>query len=243
MKKPIPYYEDKEAGLVQYHGDAREILPQLEAESISLLLTDPPYGQKYLTGRRAKFDPLRKPINGDHDLSLLRQVLPLVDRVMKNNTASYVFSSPKPLLLVENIQIISDQWCAKNVLVWNKGDAGTGGDLDAGYSVNWEAIIYAHKGRRAFEGMRPLSLMLHPWSGKYDPVHPAVKPIGLLEQFIKSSSVVGDVVLDCFAGSGTSLVAAKHQGRRAIGIEIDKEYCERTVARLRGSEEVLSDAA
>ena len=61
-----------------------------------------------------------------------------------------------------------------------------------------------------------------PYKGK----HPAEKPIDLLEHCINSTTFPGDIVLDCFAGSGSSLVAALRTGRLSVGIEIDSQWCE-----------------
>jgi len=67
--------------------------------------------------------------------------------------------------------------------------------------------------------------------------HPAQKPLSLMLHLVAASSRVGDTVLDPFMGSGTTLVAAKSLGRRAIGIEIDERYCE--IAARRCSQETL----
>jgi site-specific DNA-methyltransferase (adenine-specific) len=63
-------------------------------------------------------------------------------------------------------------------------------------------------------------------------VHPTQKPLGILRPLIQYSARTGDVVLDPFAGSASTLVAARELGRRAIGIELDETYCERAVERL-----------
>lgn len=68
-------------------------------------------------------------------------------------------------------------------------------------------------------------------------LHPAQKPLALMDQIVRVSSRLGDLVLDPFCGSGTTLRAAKDQGRRAIGIEKDERYCE--VAAQRLSQEVF----
>lgn len=113
------------------------------------------------------------------------------------------------------------------------------GDLEAGYGVNFEALLYTGKGRRPFtDGKRPRAILRFPWSGTRDPVHPAVKPVDLLRTLIARSTHRGEVVLDPFMGSGTTLRAAKDLGRKAIGIEIEERYCE--VAARRMSQEVLA---
>lgn len=75
--------------------------------------------------------------------------------------------------------------------------------------------------------------------GKVD--HPTQKPVGLVNTLLMASTRLDDVVLDPFAGSGTTLVAAKALGRKAIGIEIEERYCEIAAKRL--AQEVLEVAA
>jgi DNA modification methylase len=67
--------------------------------------------------------------------------------------------------------------------------------------------------------------------------HPTEKPVMLLRQLIEASSLHGDVVLDPFLGSGSTVVAARTEGRRAVGIEIEERYCEIAAKRL--AQEVL----
>lgn len=66
----------------------------------------------------------------------------------------------------------------------------------------------------------------------YPGKHPCEKPMSVLEYMVTASSRPGDTVLDLFAGSGSALLAARNQGRRAIGVEIDERYCEATARRL-----------
>jgi site-specific DNA-methyltransferase (adenine-specific) len=63
-------------------------------------------------------------------------------------------------------------------------------------------------------------------------MHPTQKPIGLVKRALRNSTLEGDIVLDPFMGSGTTLRAAKDLGRRAIGIEIEEKYCEIAAKRL-----------
>jgi site-specific DNA-methyltransferase (adenine-specific) len=85
-------------------------------------------------------------------------------------------------------------------------------DLPMGITDVWEINFYKNKGNGG---------------------HPTIKPIGILKRILDTTSKENDVVIDPFMGSGTTLVAAKELGRKAIGIEISKEYCEIAVKRLR----------
>ncbi len=62
--------------------------------------------------------------------------------------------------------------------------------------------------------------------------HPSQKPLQVISRLISTFTAEGDLVLDPFMGSGTTLVAARNLGRRAIGIEIEERYCEVAVLRL-----------
>jgi DNA modification methylase len=71
--------------------------------------------------------------------------------------------------------------------------------------------------------------------GKKGNVHSTVKPLALLEYFIKLTTAQDAIILDPFAGSGSTLIAAKKLGRRCLGIEKEREYCEISAARIKGN--------
>jgi adenine-specific DNA-methyltransferase len=96
--------------------------------------------------------------------------------------------------------------------------------------------------RREYEDLRrefslsPRSVWSDQWNfptvQPYPGKHPCEKPVSMMEHIITTSTRPGDLVLDCFAGSGSTLLAAKLSGRRAIGIEREEKYCEIAVNRL-----------
>lgn len=227
----LPYYQHR--GITIYHADCREILPQLQKQSIDVLLTDPPYGISYESRRSEHPGGLPVRIQGDDTLNGLRDVLPVVDRLMKSDRHAYVFAAP--MRIGEAAEAVAEYWRVKNVLVWDKGNAGGAGDCFAGYAANWEAIIYANKGRRHLLGPRPRSIYRYDWQGQRDPVHPTVKPAGVMRWLLAKSSEPGETLLDPFMGSGVTLQAAAELGRKAIGIEIEERYCEAAVARLQAA--------
>jgi len=219
-----PYYEQD--GITIYHADCREVLPTLE--KVDLVLTDPPYGVAYETAWRSRTDPLRVKVVGDETLACFEESWPLISERLKDDRHWYVFASPR--MLHEMSRICST---FKQIIAWDKGDRGTVGDLVCGFGEAWEAIYYGMKGRRPLNGKRPRSVMRWDWSSTLDPCHPTVKPLPLLRKLVNLSAFSGELVLDPFMGSGTTLRAAKDLGLRAIGIEIEEKYCEIAVERLR----------
>lgn len=204
----------------------------LVAESVDLILTDPPYGVSYVTSWRSHSDKLRKPIVNDESLEVVSEAWPLAMSRLRNDRHWYAFASPRRLAVAD--WVFPD---SKHVLCWDKGDRGTVGDLECGFGEAWEAILYGMKGRRPLNGSRPRTVIRFDWSATMDPLHPTVKPVPMLRTIVSWSSGEGETVLDPFMGSGTTLRAAKDLGRRAIGIEIEERYCEIAANRLR--QEVL----
>jgi site-specific DNA-methyltransferase (adenine-specific) len=221
-----PYYDDG-GGRVVFHGDCRELLPLIEQGTVDLVLTDPPYGISYVTSWRLRRDKLRVPIANDETLETVAEAWPMVMRVLNNNRHWYSFASPRRLAFADELFP-----GIKHVLAWDKGDRGTVGDLECGFGEAWEAILYGMKGRRALIGKRPRTVVRYDWSSTMDPLHPTVKPIPLLRQIISWSTDEGEIVIDPFAGSGTTLQAAKDMGRYGIGIELEERYCEIAAKRL-----------
>jgi DNA modification methylase len=203
-------------------ADCLSILPQLPAESVDLLLTDPPYGMRYRsrTGSR--------PIVGDADLSWFRAFIREAYRVLRPNTHAYIFCNEHGLATFR-AEMAAAGFKVKRLLVWVK-DQHTAGDLGGDYANRTEYLLFGHKGRRLLKGHRDTNVLSFKRAGRKRE-HPTEKPEDMLRYLIAKSSAPGELVLDPFAGSGTTCKAAKDLGRRYLGIEIDPKYGE--IARRR----------
>lgn len=216
-----PYYED---GLVTlYHGDCREITPWLDAE---VLLTDPPYGRAWSQGdtgtaRGWKSDKHAGILN-DRDTSARDEALALW-----GDRPAFVFGDlvlPPP----EGVKL---------ALVYDKGnDAGFTGAV-AGFRRNVEGVYLLGRHASGLGGASAVLRTCHSAGGNLARTtgHPHTKPMDVMMRLIEHCPP--GVIADPFAGSGTTLRAAKDLGRKAIGVELDERYCEIAAKRL--SQEVL----
>lgn len=223
-----PFFQNSLVTL--YNTDALALLPRLTPASFDAVVTDPPYGIRYRSKRRnPRFNTT---IVADDSLNALRAALPMLDRLLKPDRHLFVFAAPT--MLSQALDAVSAHFHVKGVLVWDKGNAGSRGDCQAGFSQNWEAIIHAAKGRRALNLPRPRTIFRYDWQSSRDPVHPTAKPVPLMEWLIGKSTVPGELVLDPFMGSGVVPAAAARLGRHAVGIEVVRQYCQTSVKRLGG---------
>jgi DNA modification methylase len=203
-----PYYSDEFVTL--YHGDCRQVTEWLAAD---VLVTDPPYGMGYISNRVK--DRERKPIQGDETTDLRDDAL-----AAWGDRPAIVFGTwrqPRPTAM-------------RHLLVWDKGnDLGTG-DLTLPWGHTHEEVYIFGRG---FVGGRVPSVLrvskLHHQSVSR-PDHPTPKPVNLIEQLIAKCPY--GVISDPFAGSGSTLIAARNQRRKAIGVEIEERYCEIAANRL-----------
>jgi DNA modification methylase len=202
-----PYYQDDHVTL--YHGDCLEIGAWIEAD---VLVTDPPYGYSHSSNRVGPYQ--RQAIANDTDTSARDSALTLW-----GSKPALVFGSwkqPRPAAV-------------HTLLIWDKGDASGMGDLSIPWKPNTEEIYVIGKG---FKGSRDSSVLrsrVVTWASKGRD-HPNMKPVELLEQLVFKCPP--GVVADPFAGSGSTLVAARNQGRRAVGVEVEERYCEFIAKRL-----------
>lgn len=111
----------------------------------------------------------------------------------------------------------------KSVLVWDREVHGMG-DLKGNFAPRYDTCIFATKGRYLLPGKRPADVIRCQRLNGAELVHPNEKPIDLLRQLVEATTVPGALILDPFAGSGSTLAAAAMTGRRYIGIELDAEY-------------------
>ncbi len=237
MSLPTPYYD--EDGITIYHGDCREILPELEP--VGVVITDPPYGVTSL----------------DWD-SIVDGWLSLI-----NAPCLWCFGSMKFFLSQK-----FDGWKYAQEIVWEKHN-GSIFHADRFrrvhefamqfYRGEWATVyhspVYTYdavrrsvtrkKGRPAHtkqieqspyfsEDGGPLLMrsVIYVPSCHGEADHPTQKPINILKPLIEYSCPSGGIVMDPFMGSGSTLVAAKDLDRKAIGIELEEKYCEIAVKRL-----------
>ena len=232
-----PYYD--EDGITIYHGDCREILPQLEP--VDLVLTDPPWMARsdQITRRSKGVAKVLQPSRGigygsigEFDQSIL----------------SMAFTTTLHDMLVicgykELGAVIACLEPIRGCFIWHKPNGGISvaypTPLDVAYIVwgahkskltgyqHWKSGVFSYpvptagcvsNGERFLEGI----------NGKAK--HPCQGPLALYRELLKPGK---GSVLDIYMGTGTTLRAAKDLGRQAIGIEIEEKYCEIAANRLR----------
>lgn len=225
-----PYYEDGTVTL--YHADCREVLPDIL--SAALIVTDPPYTFGIASAGQGNMKA-----GGWGDLmnssvwysSWLKEC----HRITENKQgAAWVFNSWRSFPVLARASYDVD-WPIRSLLVWDKDWISASGAQGLRQSYELVALF----GHREFgiENRSTRDIWREPWSSHKPNGHPAEKPVALLRRLIEASGETG-LVVDPFAGSGSTLVAAKDLGRPAIGIEVEERYCELAARRL--SQELLA---
>jgi site-specific DNA-methyltransferase (adenine-specific) len=213
-----PYYEHD--GIVIYHGDCREVLPTLP--KVDLVLTDPPYGIDL--GVTNNQDPdsshLHKKAYRSYDDTYDNFVAHIVPRLKESISLSggraCVFTGPH----------IHEQ--SKPIAIGGIWHPAATGRTPWG-SKNFLPVLFYGSPRGAG---RHRPTVLRSLVGVDPNGHPCPKPLEWISWLVAIGSEAAEVILDPFVGSGTTLVAAKQLGRRAIGIEIEEKYCEIAARRL-----------
>lgn len=260
-----PYYQDKWVTI--YHGDCREILPQLPDKSVDLVLTSPPFN----VGMDYELD-IWGSVSDYHNW--LTDCLAACQLIMASGAWIIVeigdgFVSPEhPHALPKQ----KEQWCMgtgakivtnwmnsglyyKGEVVWDRGRwinnaAGrlTCANGSPAILVQHSKVLFARQpGGRVGVGSfnKSLNELKATWchsvwshvKPQYNPHHSAPMPLEMAMGIIMMWSCNGHAVLDPFLGSGTTAFAAKKLGRKCIGIEIEEKYCE--IAAQRCSQMVM----
>ena len=111
----------------------------------------------------------------------------------------------------------------KSVIIWDRMVHGMG-DLKATFAPRHDTCIFSVKGQYAFPDGRPVDVIQSQRLDGSKLTHPNEKPVDLMKRLIESTTKPNDLILDPFAGSGTTLVAALQSGRRYMGVEISPEH-------------------
>lgn len=221
MPTPTPYYADDLVTL--YHGDALQA-PELLAAA-DVLVSDPPYGIAW--HRPARLGGRHDGIANDHDTST-------------RDAAHEAFGTSKPAIQFGSPQAPYPA-DVRQVLAWHKpGDTGVLGSA-TGFRRDLELIFLS--GQWPKRPVRHSSVMRteHRGASRYLTGHPHSKPVDLVRALIDATP--DGVIVDPFAGSGSTLVAAILAGRQAIGFELDEKYCVLAASRLRQVREAINGQA
>jgi DNA modification methylase len=216
-------------------GDARE--PELVAgllgqERAEALLCDPPYGIDYVGKTKQRLRIRNDNAEGLPDL--LTGVFGSVDAVLSPSAPFYVASPVGPRGTVFRTAIDEVGWRFHQELIWVKNSPVVG---HSDYHLQHEAFLYGwkpgpgrpgrgrHRGTRWYGDNKQTSVLFFDRPARSSD-HPTMKPVALLEAMLKNSSRRGEIVLDPFAGSGSTLIACERLNRRCFAIEIDPRYCD-----------------
>ena len=205
----------------------------MDGQKADMVFTDPPYGVSYTGGHNQK---KRKGIIADtlqgNDLTdLFADALLCATMVTNDHSAFYIwYANGKAVETFASFSKLPLK--VRAVICWYKVKSGLGAFMSQ-YIPNYEPCIYAYK-----DGSSPQ------WFGASDEktvwelkkeskneFHPTQKPIELPQRAIKNSSKSGDLILDLFGGSGSTLIAAEKTGRKAYLMELDPKYCDVIVKR------------
>lgn len=209
-------------------------------QQVDLLLTDPPYGINY-TGKTKDALKIENDAKSDDDfISFLKLAFEAADSVMKPGAVFYIWHADSKAHIFRMACQMAG-WEVRQVLIWVKNSMVLGRQ---DYQWKHEPCLYGWKegAGHLWASDRKQTTVLEFDRPTANKEHPTMKPVALFDYQIKNNTKGGDIVLDLFAGSGTTVVACEQNGRRAYAMEYDPRYCDVIVKRwenLTGEKAVL----
>lgn len=201
-----PYYSD--GGITIYHGDCRDVLPQVAADTV---ITDPvwPNASGNIVGNDRAFDLWQECCH-----ALPKSLQRIGVQIGCDSDPCFLVPTPLPFFRVCWLEYARPHY---------KGRLMYGSDVAYLYG----SAPASRPGAHVIPGR-----LIDSTSGGKEADHPCPRHLAHVKWLMRWWSEVTDVILDPFVGSGTTLVAAKELGRKAIGIELKEKYCEIAAKRL-----------
>ena len=206
-----------------YNTDCMEGIKLLDDNSIDLVVMDPPYLLNLTKVKRtSSFNNYANELVNLKDGFDLKVLDLLIPKMKKINI--YIYCSKRQIK--DLIEYFANKDCNYEILTWHKQNPSP--LINNNYLPDTEYVIFAReKGVKLYGNYHSkrkyyISGVNQVDKKKYG--HPTIKPLNFIENHIINSSKEGDLVLDCFCGSGTTLVGAIKTNRRFIGFEIDENY-------------------
>lgn len=215
-------------------GDCLEVMKGIPDNSIDLIVTDPPYGINYLSGRTDNHKKIENDEFSDWQ-RMLPEMLSEFKRILTNSgvcCCCCAGGGKTPSTAIFTIEAIK-HFNLIQTLVWRKFIG-----LGWKYRPAYENIIILSKDKdnyNFYDESRKCSNVIEGINQEIPSCdeHPTQKPLRLMEKLIKIHSKKNDLVLDSFLGSGTTAVASLMLNRRFIGIEMNEDYCKIANERIR----------
>ena len=201
--------------------DVNDIERLMDGKTADMLFTDPPYGISFQSNQRTKSEKFQVIQNDD-------VILPFIEFIPKFcNGFVFVFTTWRVLHLW--IPEFTKHLDITNMIIWYKARGGMG-DLKHTFSTDYEVALVANQGKEIV-GKRTGSVWKHTpdEAGQY--IYPTQKPKSLARQAILQTTNEGDLILDLFGGSGTTLIASEQTKRTCYMMELDEKYCEGIINR------------
>ena len=216
------------------NGDSKVEMRKLKAQSVDLVLTDPPFAIALDKGFKS-VDAWAGKVYDDELQSVLDTIGLVVKecyRVLKEDRHMYLFFAIQHYDYVYKMLVDAGFNVNAVPCMWHKTGGGGAGGSEYSYASNYEAFFLCMKGRRALNKLGQTNVFVEPRVAPQRKIHPTQKPHSLLRRIIEQSSQAGELVIDPFAGSSSTLLAAFETKRQAWGCELDKEYYGQGVLRL-----------
>jgi site-specific DNA-methyltransferase (adenine-specific) len=212
-------------------GDCRRLLAVVPHRCVGGLISDPPYGTRVARdgyGRRSLHKG-KQHVAGDEDLAALDEMMGEAWKCLRPDAWVALFCSPKRHY--EVCKLLAD-WglVVQHEVVWDKQMMGLG----SGIRYQHELVILGSFGKA--RGRCPMPSVWRESVPRTALWHPHQKPGGLVCRLIEYATDPGDLVLDPFAGSGTTAICCRTTGRRCLAFEVDVDTYHRALQRLAGGD-------
>jgi DNA modification methylase len=213
-------------------GDAtkkEDVERLMDGQKADMVFTDPPYNVDYEGGTNEKMTIKNDAMSEDEYVKFLSEVFGNYKKFVKGGGSFYICHASSWQMVTE--QVLNDYDIeVRNQIVWGKNTFAWGFGR---YKFQHEPIFYCHiKGKSdnwyGDKSQSTLWLENKPVANK---LHPTMKPVEIVLRATENSSKEGDLILDLFLGSGSTLIACEKTNRKCYGMEIDEHYCDVIVKR------------
>lgn len=194
-----------------------------------ILITDPPYNVAYEGGTKDRLTIQNDDMDNDSFRQFLRDAFAAADSVMRSGAAFYIWHSDSEGYNFRGA-CADNGWKVRQCLIWNKNSMVMGRQ---DYQWKHEPCLYGWKDGAAhlWTSDRTQTTVIDYKRPTKADIHPTMKPVGLFDYQIMNNTKPGDIVLDLFNGSGTTIMACEQNGRAARCMELDPRYVDAAVKR------------